>query len=160
MYKYLTYSLLLCAVGIALSNSTLLSICTASDYACRDILNKIGDPLFYGMGAFSIIFFALLMIPRAYRTWQRFAVWYLPFAISLFFFYRDPGSGDLFSPYPEQVYQWVAGIFVVLSLVVIAVGAKFGKANDTSPLIRYTFLRILWVLYVAYLVYSVAIHYY
>lgn len=155
-----TVSALAACIGYALSNSTALSICTAADYSCRNFLNRIGDPLFYGMGALSIVLLLLLLIPRSYRMWQRFAVWYLPFAISLFLFYRDPGSGDLFSPYAEQVYQWVAGIFVVLSLLVIAAGAKFGKTNDTGPLIRNTLLRILWVLYVAYLAYSVVIHYY
>lgn len=144
------------ASGLCSANASLQEY----DLSCHAFYESVGDPLFYGMGALSIIFLLLLLVPRAYRVWQRFAVWYLPFAISLFLFYRDPGSGDLFSPYPEQVYRWVAGIFVCLSVLVIAVSAKFGKANDTSPLIRNTFLRILWVLYVAYLVYSVIIHYY
>lgn len=159
MFKYLVSSLLLTLLGIVMSNSAVLSICVINNYTCRDIFNKIGDPLFYGMGALSIVFLILLLVPRAQRTWQRFAVWYLPLAVSLFLFYRDPGSGDLFSPYSEQVYQWVAGMFICLSILVIAIGAKFGKANDTSPLIKNLAIKILWLLYVSFIIYSIAAHY-
>ncbi len=75
--------------------------------------------LLYGSGALSLIFFILLFIPKAFQAWKRFAVWFVPFAALLFVFYPNPGAGDYFSPYPEQVFKWVSILYVLISLVII-----------------------------------------
>ena len=107
-------------IGHILTNSTIFNLCLHDQYACRALLNKIGDPLFCGMGALAIVFFVLLFTPQAFSAWKRFAIWFVPLAALLFIFYPDPGSGDLFSPYPEQVFQWVSGLYVFISLLLIA----------------------------------------
>ena len=90
---------------------------------CYNLFSRVGNPLFYGMGALALVFFILLFIPKAFPTWKKFAIWFVPLAALLFIFYPDPGSGDYFSPYPEQVFQWVSALYVLVSLIIIAYSA-------------------------------------
>src|SRR3990167_4787419 len=53
--------------------------------------------LYYGMPALAFIFFILI-----------------------FTFYPDPASGDYFSPYPEQIFKWVSILYVVISILIVA----------------------------------------
>ena len=85
-----------------------------------EMLVRLGKGLFYGMGALAIVFLLLLFIPRAFPTWKKFAIWFIPIAALLFIAYPEPGSGDYFSPYPEQVFQWVSALYVLVSLIIIA----------------------------------------
>lgn len=89
---------------------------------CYDLVTK-AFALFYGAGALAVVFFILLFTPRAFSAWKKFAVWFIPLAALLFIFYPEPGSGDLFSPYPEQVFQWVSGLYVLVSVVIIAIAS-------------------------------------
>ncbi|OGG40529.1 hypothetical protein A2118_01910 [Candidatus Kaiserbacteria bacterium GWA2_50_9] len=84
------------------------------------------------MGALAIVFLVLLFIPRAFSVWKKFAIWFVPLAALLFIFYPDPGSGDLFSPYPEQVFQWVSGLYVFISLVLIIYKSFFSSRSEQS----------------------------
>lgn len=78
--------------------------------------------LFYGMSALSLVFFILIFTQQAFPAWKKFAIWFIPFATLLFIFYPDPGSGDYFSPYPEQIFRWVSILYVVISILIIAFG--------------------------------------
>src|SRR3989344_3130174 len=98
--------------------------------ATGDLLLKLRDGLFYGMPALALIFLILLFLPRAFPAWKKFAIWFIPLATLLFIFYPDPGSGDYFSPYPEQVYKWVSILYVVISIGIITFSAS--KPNATS----------------------------
>jgi len=89
------------------------------DASCAAGYEKLGDPLFYGFFALSIIFFILLFLPHTFKAWKKFALWFIPLATLLFIFYPEPGSGDYFSPYPEQVFQWVSAFYVGASLGII-----------------------------------------
>lgn len=86
---------------------------------CYELVTK-ALALCYGSGALAIVFFILLFAARAFSAWKKFAVWFVPLAAILFIFYPEPGSGDLFSPYPEQVFQLVIGFYVLISFVIIA----------------------------------------
>lgn len=112
------------AIGYVLTNSVKFGICLSNtvvtDASCINLYERLGDPLFYGMGALAIVSFVLLFTPRAFSAWKKFAVWFVPLAALLFIFYPEPGSGDLFSPYPEQVFQLVSGFYVLFSFVIIA----------------------------------------
>jgi hypothetical protein len=119
----LAFSLIGFGIGYVLTNSTIFNLCSHDQYACRALLNRIGDPLFYGMGALALVFFILLFSPRTFYVWKKFAIWFVPLAALLFIFYTDPGSGDLFLPYPEQVFQWVSGFYVLVSAVIIAIAS-------------------------------------
>lgn len=116
----LIFSALLSVTGFVLSNSATYGLCAHDSYNCREILNRIGDPLFYGSGALALVFLALLFVPRAFSAWKKFAIWFVPLAALLFAVYPNPGSGDLFAPYPEQIYQWVSGFYVLVSAAIIA----------------------------------------
>jgi hypothetical protein len=117
----LAFSLIGFGIGYILTNSTMFNLCLHDQYACRALLNRIGDPLFYGIGALAIVFFILLFASYAFSAWKKFAIWFVPLATLLFIFYPEPGSGDLFSPYPEQVFKWISGLYVLISVVIIAI---------------------------------------
>src|SRR3990167_7969102 len=117
-------------VGYILTNSTSFNFCSHDEYNCRELLNEVGDPLFYGMSALALIFLILLFLPRALPEWKKFAIWFIPLATLLFIFYPNPGSGDYFSPYPEQTYKWVSILYVVISIGIITFSAS--KPNATS----------------------------
>lgn len=76
--------------------------------------------LFYGMPALAVTFLILLFLPKAFPLWKKFAVWFIPIATLIFIFYPNPGSGDYFSPYPEQVFRWISILYVILSVVIIS----------------------------------------
>lgn len=105
--------------GYILTNSINFNICFHDEYSCRNFFNHIGDPLFYGMSALALVFLILLFVPQAFSAWKKFAIWFIPLATLLFIFYPDPKSGDLFSPYPEQVFQWVSTLYVLISAIII-----------------------------------------
>ena len=73
------------------------------------------------MSALAIVFLILLFLPSSFSAWKKFAKWFVPLATLLFIFYPEPGSGDFFSPYPEQVFKWVSVIYVVASVLIIAI---------------------------------------
>jgi hypothetical protein len=110
--------------GYLLTNSTQHKLCTSTetsfDASCVNLLERIGDPMFYGGGALLAVFILLLLIPKAVPTWNKFAIWFIPATTLLFIFYPDPGSGDLFSPYPETVFQFMSAVYVLVSVVLIA----------------------------------------
>jgi hypothetical protein len=91
-----------------------------SEASCINFYERVGDPLFYGMGALALVFLILLVVPKALSAWQKFAIWFVPLAALLFIFYPDPGSGDLFAPYPEQIFQWVSELYILISVLIIA----------------------------------------
>ncbi|MDO8624141.1 MAG: hypothetical protein Q7R54_02185 [bacterium] len=123
----LALSLVGFGIGYVLTNSIKFGICMANnvitDASCINFYERVGDPIFYGMGALTIVFLVLLFIPRTFSAWKKFAMWFVPLAALLFIFYPDPGSGDLFSPYPEQVFQWVSSFYVLVSVVIIAIAS-------------------------------------
>src|SRR3989338_4722274 len=79
--------------------------------------------LYYGMPALAFIFFILIFTQQVFSAWKKFAIWFIPLSTLLFIFYPDPGSGDYFSPYPEQVFKWVSILYVIISILVITFGA-------------------------------------
>lgn len=114
------FSLVGFGAGLILKSSTELGLCLISEPTCINNLTLIGDGLFYGMSALSFVFFILLFTPNTFQVWKRFAIWFIPLATLLFIFYPNPGSGDYFSPYPEQIFKWVSVLYVVISILIIA----------------------------------------
>lgn len=132
--------------GYFLINSYTYNLCFRDlntltfDVSCSAFYERIGDPLFFGFLALSVIFLILLILPQAFRAWKKFAVWFVPLAALLFIFYPDPGSGDYFSPYPEQVFQWVSMVYIGASLGVIGVSL----VNDWWKRKRHKPLHAFW----------------
>ena len=87
---------------------------------CYNLVFHVGHPLFYGGAALALVFVLLYAFPQAFNAWKKFAIWFVPLAALLFIFYPDPGSGDFLSPMPEQVFQWVSGLYVVVSGIIVA----------------------------------------
>jgi len=117
-------------VGYLLTNSYDFGLCYSNisantfDVSCHSFYERVGNPLFYGMPALAFIFLILMFLPHAFPAWKKFAKWFIPLATLLFIFYPDPGSGDYFSPYPEQVFQWVSILYVVVSVFIITLSGK------------------------------------
>ncbi len=125
--KITFWLLILCFIGLGagfiLTNSIKFDICVVNevttDASCINFYERIGNPLFYGMSVLALVFLVLTFVPQAFSAWKKFAVWFIPIAALLFIFYPDPGSGDYFSPYPEQIFQWVSILYIVISVVII-----------------------------------------
>lgn len=120
LFSVSAFSCLLFYLGYVLTNSTIFNLCLHDQYNCRDFLNEIGDPLYYTMPAFAMVFLLFALFPGAVSVWwKKFAIWYIPTAAFILALYRDPPAGDLFSPDPKTVYLWVAAIFFLGSLYFI-----------------------------------------
>lgn len=92
--------------------------------ACYNFTFHLTHPIFYGGLALSIVFVLLIAFPKAYGAWKKFAIWFVPLAALLFVFYPTPGSGDFLTPMPEQLFQWVSALYVVISGIIIAIVKK------------------------------------
>jgi hypothetical protein len=114
--------------GYILSNSASFGICASNAYECRDLFNRIGDPLLYGMGALSLVFVILLFFTRAVSAWKKFAGWFIPLAAILFAVYPQPGAWDFLSPDPETLFKWISISYVVISVaIIVGVALKSAK---------------------------------
>ena len=126
------------AIGYLMTNSYDFGFCYSDfstntfDVSCHDSYENIGNPLFYGMSALSIIFLILTFLPETFPAWKKFAKWFIPLATLLFIFYPDPGSGDYLSPYPEQVFKWVSIVYVAVSLAIISWNLTKQKLNKVK----------------------------
>lgn len=95
---------------------------------CYRFFTRVADPFMYGGAALSIVFLLLLAFPQAISVWKKFAVWFVPLAALLFIFYPEPGAWDFLSPMPEQLFQWVSLLYVVISTFLIGY-SYFTKRN-------------------------------
>lgn len=124
-FVLLVLSLIGSGVGYLMTNSYQFNLCNSDvvnkvfDVSCHGFYERIGDPLWYGMPALALVFFVLLFVPSAFQAWKKFAIWFVPLATLLFIFYPSPGSGDYFSPYPKQIFQWVSCLYVIVSAIII-----------------------------------------
>jgi hypothetical protein len=105
--------------GFILTNSLDMNICSQDEYRCRELMNNIGDPLIYSMPALALVFLILFFTPNALPAWKKFAKWFIPIAGLFFIFYSEPASGDLLSPYPEEVFRFLSILYVVISIAII-----------------------------------------
>jgi len=101
------------AIGFLILNSDLQASATG------EILVRLGKGLVYGMGALSLVLLLLLFVPHAFSAWKKFAIWFVPLATLIFVVYPEPGAGDFIAPYPEQVFQWVSALYILISLIII-----------------------------------------
>lgn len=119
-------------VGYLLNNSYEYGLCYANfgtstfDVSCHQLYEKIGEPLFYGMSALSVVFFVLIFVPHAFNAWKKFAVWYVPVAALIFVVWPTSSGGGLgvapsfIGPSATQVYQFVSALYIAVSLGIIA----------------------------------------
>lgn len=129
--RKITFSLFfLSLAGVLVSYLILHSDLNAG--ATGDMLVRLGKSLFCGMSALALVFFILIFTQQAFYAWKKFAIWFIPLATLLFIFYPDPGSGDYFSPYPEQIFRWVSILYVIISILIIALKAIRQKSKKVS----------------------------
>ena len=125
--KIISVLLLLSLIGFGIGYYILkIYNCEASIFCY--FLSIKGEALYYGMGALSVVFLILFIFPKSNNSWKRFAWWFIPMAILLFTTYK--GSG-YFSWDPEQVFRWVSGLYVLVSLIIIAQSAIRGRIQKS-----------------------------
>ena len=116
--KIILLSLILSLAGFGVGIFLLKFYDCGKSIFCYNLITR-SFALFYGMPALSLVFLILLFLPHTFLAWKKFAKWFIPLATLLFIFYPDPGSGDYFSPYPEQIFRWVSVLYVVISILII-----------------------------------------
>ncbi len=119
----LVSSIVLVAIGYLILNSNI-----PANQEGYNLIRYL-KALVWGGSALSIIFALIFIFPKSFSAWKKFAIWFVPLAALLFIFYPEPGSGDLFSPYPEQVFQWVSGLYIVISAIIILCSALRRKKS-------------------------------
>lgn len=123
-------SIIIFFAGYCLTNSYEFGICFSSteanifDVSCHQMFERVGNPLFHGGAALAIVFALLYAFPHAFSVWKKFAIWFIPLAVLLFIFYPNPGSGDFLAPMPEQLFQWVSALYVIVSAIIIGVASR------------------------------------
>ncbi|MDD5720885.1 MAG: hypothetical protein PHT16_00330 [Candidatus Pacebacteria bacterium] len=118
--KKITFGLLLLSLfGLGIGFFLLKFYECGYSIFCYNLINT-SKALFYGMSALALVFFILIFAQQAFSAWKKFAIWFIPLATLLFIFYPNPSSGDYFSPYPEQIFKWVSIMYVVISILIIA----------------------------------------
>lgn len=97
--------------------------CDMSSFCDISLLDEgVGQPLFFFslsvLPLFAILYF---LREEVFRSWSRFAKWYLPLAaIAIFLSFGSHGGwgvGNIFDT--ELVTMWSAGLFFVISLILI-----------------------------------------
>lgn len=131
--KQLTFLLLVLSlagagIGYVLDNSIKFGICiansTVTEASCINFYERIGSGIFSGMLALSFIFIVLLIIPKAFSAWKKFAIWATPIVALIFATYSGSGGFDMVSPDPETLFKWISILYVVVSLVIIGIAAR------------------------------------
>lgn len=118
--KKITFGLLfLSLIGWGIGVFLLKFYACGNSIFCYNLTTR-SFALYYGMPALALVFFILIFTQQAFPAWKKFAIWFIPLATLLFIFYPDPGSGDYFSPYPEQIFRWVSILYVIISILIIA----------------------------------------
>lgn len=124
----LTGSLIAAGVGYLFTHTIQYGICIYEglkrDPACLNFYDRIGVPAFYGFGALAIVFALLLVVPKAIPAWKKFAKWYVPVAALILIFYPTNQSMDFLTPSLGIAAQWIAGIYLVVSLAIIIRASK------------------------------------
>ncbi len=119
----LALSVLGLVIGYVMTNVYLFGICSPNDVSCHSLFERPGDSLFYGMGALALVFFVLLFVPKAFSAWWKFAIWFVPLAFLVFITAPEPHGWVSPIPAPQVVFQWVSGLYLGISAVIIATAA-------------------------------------
>lgn len=127
--KWVFWLFVLSLVGLLMSfvlrNATDFNICLQSEPSCIVSLTKVSIGLFYGMGALAVVFFALLFAPKAVSAWWKFAIFYIPYYIYAVLT-AGPSAGQMIyiGMSVQETAIWLSGIYVVVSLVLIALSLR------------------------------------
>lgn len=114
-------SLLAFISGVVLVYPDLVGLCPQGARSCiySFPVFSVGEPLLFGAIPLFITFLILLFLRKeTYDTWKKFAIVYLPLAFILIF--TTPVSSGFLQMDRELMSLWTAGIFLVISLGIIA----------------------------------------
>lgn len=110
-------------IGFVLIQPEKFGVCQPDEFfSCIEPLGgKIGQPLFYGSIAVSIIFLLLFFLSQQYfKNWLKYVAWIIP--VSILWIALEPVTcGSMVCFDKELATWWASGIYLVLSLAVIIV---------------------------------------
>mgnify|MGYP001558388353 FL=1 len=100
---------------------------------CRHLLsNSIGQPLFLGSLALSLIFLILRFLPsRYFSAWLKFGTWYIPLA-AVIIIWAPVSGGDIFSFDKESITWFFSGLYVAVCLALILVQFLLGRLRGKT----------------------------
>jgi len=112
-----------------------VGICEQEMYrTCIDKLgDNIGQPLFLGSLALSLVFLLLRFLPPQYfSAWLKFGTWYIPLA-AIAIIWAPVSGGDLFSFDKESVTWFFSGLYVIVCVVIILIKFVAGRMRGLPP---------------------------
>ena len=117
------------AIFVVAMFSSELGICPSYSYSsCQDMSNQVGEILIPIVALFILSFVIYWTREEVYRTWFRFARWWVPVSMVLIFITPEYGGG-LFNPIQKGSVAFItSALFVVISLVIIV-----WKFSSTRP---------------------------
>ncbi|HET8581366.1 MAG TPA: hypothetical protein VFL98_02780 [Candidatus Paceibacterota bacterium] len=118
-------SIAMIALGYIFAHASAFGLChddlarNIFDIYCDNFYWYIGNALIYGMSALAIVFFALLLVPKAFSWWWKFAIWFVPLDGFILIGVRPSDAIFSLEPSPDEMYLLFSGLYVVISLIII-----------------------------------------
>src|SRR3989344_5028266 len=116
----LIVSLVMTVVFVALLFATKFGICAPNDFACTDSLDPIAQVISIFLPVFLLASITYFMREEVYRTWFRFARWWVP--LSVFVTLVTPTTHDWLYPLASKAgvaFLTVISFFII-SFIIIA----------------------------------------
>jgi hypothetical protein len=118
-------SAFIAGVGKVLGKSYELGFCYSDtvtrtfDVSCHRLFERLSDSFLFGGISFAIVFVALVFKPKAFSAWKKFAIWATPIMVLIFATHNPSGGFMTVSPDSETLFKWIAGLYTVISLIII-----------------------------------------
>ncbi len=111
-------SLLGIILGFYLKDALHNGACFSFNTFC---LNLMDSGYAIHIGSISIAFTSILLIifPSTYTSWKKFASFFIPSAVFIFFIFPRPGHWDPITPHPETVARWINYFYLIISMGII-----------------------------------------
>ena len=115
----LLVSFILFVVALILTSPSTFALCKAGDTYCFDPYDEMfGQPGGIFSVALIVLSLILLIVPRVFHSWLRFAKYYLPIAVVLIIL--SPVSDGSILGFDKEFMSWLlAGVFFIVSLILI-----------------------------------------
>lgn len=132
--KIIGILLLLSIVGITTGYFFLAPCDPDRNYLCEGpYAESMGQPIFSGSMALTLIFIILIFLPKPYFTaWGKFAIWFVPLAVLWIIMTPTRGGSGLgfgLNFDRELAIMWSSGLYITISLLILGIKAVRQKGN-------------------------------
>jgi hypothetical protein len=112
------------STALIVGNSTVVGLCAENHGSCIRFWNgDVSQPLFL----YSIISFITLLLlhflpPHIFKSWKRFAYWFIPISVVLIALVPSSGGGMFFPGPDREIAIWLfASLYALIGLFLIAI---------------------------------------